>query len=295
MILLTQQQTNILSHLFSSKVVLQLAKGEGFSFLTKLLEEAKLTRSHTKAFATLGSFFDVVFQALNNSQARNEYIYKSAIAHKRLLGVHSLNTAILLNEFRAGVSKADAVVLNGTSTVYEIKSERDSLARLASQLTDYQKVFARTNVITSEKQVASVLAAVPEQVGVLCLTKRYQISTIREATEQPELLRSVSMFNSLRRNEAQIILENIGVDFPEVPNTLLHQELSKLFKELDPLQVHSEMVKVLKVTRSQAQLKDFIAAVPKSLQAAALSVPLKQAEQKNFLEVINKPLGLITN
>lgn len=295
MLNLSINQTNILSHLFSSKVVLQLAKGEGFSFLAQLLEEAKLTRSHTKAFATLGSFFDVVFQALNNSQARNEYIYKSAIAHKRLLGVHSLNTATLLNEFRADVSKADAVVLNGTSTVYEIKSERDSLARLASQLTDYQKVFARTNVITSKKQVSSVLAAVPEQVGVLCLTKRYQISTIREATEQPELLRSVSMFNSLRRNEAQIILENIGVDFPEVPNTLLHQELSKLFKELDPLQVHSEMVKVLKVTRSQAQLKDFIAAVPKSLQAAALSVPLKQAEQKNFLEVINKPLGLITN
>lgn len=268
---------------------MRLAKGENSAFIRSFLNEARITNEQKKRFQTIGSFFDVVFRALSTSEVRNEYIYKSALAHKRLLGVHALNTATMLNEFRVGRSKSDVVILNGTSTVYEIKSERDSLERLTSQLSDYQKVFYHTNVITSEKQVASVLAAVPENIGVLCLTKRYQISTVREAKERPELLSSDCMFDSLRRDESQAILQNIGVELPEVPNTQLYQAMSGLFAELDPMLVHSEMIKVLKRTRSQASLKSFIDELPRSIQAAALSTPMKQAEQQQLLDALNAP------
>ena len=74
--------------------------------------------------------FDSIFDRLTSKDYRHEFIYKSVIAHKILLGRHSLNTAVLLNEFRVGDCKADVVVINGTSNVYEIKSERDSLCRL---------------------------------------------------------------------------------------------------------------------------------------------------------------------
>lgn len=271
---------------------MRLAKGESSAFISSFLNEASITNEQKKRFQTIGSFFDVVFNALSTSEIRNEYIYKSALAHRRLLGVHSLNTATMLNEFRVGGSKADVVILNGTSTVYEIKSERDSLERLASQLSDYQKVFYHTNVITSEKQVASVLAAVPENIGVLCLTKRYQISTVREAKERPELLSSVCMFDSLRRDESQAVLQNIGVELPEVPNTQLYQAMSGLFAELDPMLVHSEMVKVLKRTRSQASLKSFVDELPRSIQVAALSTPMKQAEQQQLLDALNAPFHI---
>lgn len=271
---------------------MRLAKGENSAFIHSFLNEARITNEQKKRFQTIGSFFDVVFRTLSTSEVRNEYIYKSALAHKRLLGVHSLNTATMLNEFRVGRSKSDVVILNGTSTVYEIKSERDSLERLTSQLSDYQKVFYHTNVITSEKQVASVLAAVPENIGVLCLTKRYQISTVREAKERPELLSSVCMFGSLRRDESQAILKNIGIELPEVPNTQLYQALNALFAELEPMLVHSEMVKVLKRTRSQASLKSFVDELPRSIQAAALATPMKQAEQQQLLDALNAPFHI---
>src|SRR5699024_2853297 len=180
---MTRQQINVLSHLFSLGAIMRLAKGESSAFIRSFLNEARITNEQKKRFQTIVSFFDVVFNSLCISDIRNEYIYKSALAHDRLLGVHSLNTATMLNEFRVGGSKADVVILNGTSTVYEIKSDRYSLDRLASQLSNYQKVFYHTNVITSEKQVASVLAAVPEYIGVLCLTKRYQISYVREVKD----------------------------------------------------------------------------------------------------------------
>jgi len=289
---MTRQQINVLSHLFSLGAIMRLAKGESSAFIRSFLNEARITNEQKKRFQTIGSFFDVVFNALSTSEIRNEYIYKSALAHKRLLGVHSLNTATMLNEFRVGGSKADVVILNGTSTVYEIKSDRDSLERLASQLSNYQKVFYHTNVITSEKQVASVLAAVPENIGVLCLTKRYQISTVREAKERPELLSSVCMFDSLRRDESQAILQNIGIELPEVPNTQLYQALSALFTELDPMLVHSEMVKILKRTRSQGSLKSLVDELPRSIQAAALSTPMKQAEQQQLLDALNAPFHI---
>ena len=81
----------------------------------------------------------------------------------------------MLSEFRAGTCKADLVILNGTSTVYEIKSERDSLVRLSNQVKNYKRVFAMVNVITSEGFVKSVCTTVPDDVGVMCLSKRYHI------------------------------------------------------------------------------------------------------------------------
>jgi len=86
----------------------------------------------------------------------------------------------MLTEFRVGECKADLAILNGTSTVYEVKSERDSLSRLERQVAAYAKVFASVYVIAAETHVSAVIASVPKDVGVLCLNGRYQISPVRE-------------------------------------------------------------------------------------------------------------------
>src|SRR5258705_3315018 len=72
---------------------------------------------------------------------RNEYVYKNTIANNILLGRHSLNTATMLNEFKVASSIADIVIINGTSTVYEIKTELDSPEKLNKQIENYKKVF----------------------------------------------------------------------------------------------------------------------------------------------------------
>ena len=64
--------------------------------------------------------------------------------------------ATLLTELNVGKSKADLVVINGTTTVYEIKTELDSTARLEGQLSDYIQVFDRVNVITCESKVKNI-------------------------------------------------------------------------------------------------------------------------------------------
>ncbi len=100
--------------------------------------------------------FETAFSLLKREGSRHEYIYKSALTHKVLLGMHSLQTASMINGFRVGDCKADVVILNGTATVYEVKSKRDSLTRLERQIATYATMFAKVYVIAAEGRINAV-------------------------------------------------------------------------------------------------------------------------------------------
>lgn len=282
-------QLSALTRLFSATVYREMAKKARSGLFRRLLEQTDLIRK-VDPRKTVGDTFNSAFEILKIAGNRDEYIYRAAISHKVLLGTHSLQTASMLNEFRAGSCKADIVVLNGTATVYEIKSERDSLARLANQVENYKRVFAKVNVITSESHIAGVLETVPTDVGVMCLSKRYQISTVREAVDCPERICPVTVFQSLRTAEAIAILRAMAVTVPQVPNTERHAVMYNLFAALDPVELHIEMVRTLKRTRDLASLGELVSRMPKSLQAAALSVSVRRSDHSRLINAIETPL-----
>lgn len=263
---------------------------KGRSGLYRRLIEQTGFAEQACADATVGDTFDSAFEILKVAGHRDEYIYRAAISHKVLMGTHSLRTASLLSEFRAGSCKADLVILNGTATVYEIKSERDTLARLVNQIDNYKRVFAKVNVITSEGHVGGVLATVPEDVGVMCLSRRYRITTVREAVDCPERICPVTVFESLRAAEAAAILKALGVALPQVPNTQRHAAMRHLFSVLEPTALHIEMVRTLKRTRDLAPLGDLVDRLPTSLQAAALSVSVRRRDHSRLVDAVATPL-----
>ena len=110
---------------------------------------------------------------------------------------------------------------------------------------NYKRVFATVNVIASESHIDGVLAAIPDEVGVMCLSKRYSISVVRDALDQPERVSSQAIFKSLRSAEAAEILTAMGVSVPVVPNTQLHGAMRGLFAELKPAELHGQMVRNL--------------------------------------------------
>lgn len=256
---------------------------------TRLLKEIGLV-DQVGLNATVGETFDYAFNMLKVAGHRDEYIYRAALSQKVLLGTHSLRTASMLTEFRTGKCKADLVILNGTATVYEIKSERDSLVRLENQVANYKKVFAKVNVISSEDHINSIIKIIPEDVGLMCLTKRYQIKTIREAKNCPERICPSTVFESLRMSESIEILESLGVIVPNLPNTKMHVALKELFSKLDPATLHFEMLKTLKRTRDLAPLSDFVDSLPISLQTAALLVSVRRSDQTRIKDATETPL-----
>jgi hypothetical protein len=197
----------------------------------------------------------------------------------------------MLTEFRAGACKADLAILNGTATVYEIKSERDSLARLAHQVENYKKVFAKVYVIASEGHVRGVLNTVPTDVGVMMLASRYRITTVREASDRPDRICPATVFDSLRSAEAVAILKRLGIAVPDVPNTQRHAAMRAVFSQLDSTAVHKAMVTTLKRTRDLAPLNELVDHLPRSLHAAALSVQVRRADHSRIVEAISTPLN----
>ena len=283
------EQLTAIARLFSSSVIREMARKGKSPLFARLANQSQLLNS-LSASQCVYSLFDAAFSLLKREGYRHEYIYKAALTHKILLGKHSLQTASMLNEFRVGECKADLAILNGTATVYEVKSERDSLSRLERQVAAYATVFARVYVIAGENHVAAVMDSVPKDVGVLRLNGRHQISTLRDATDRLERTSPAAIFDSIRTLEARMILQSRGVSVPIVPNTELNSVLRNLFIKLEPREAHMGMVQVLKKTRNLLPLSDLVARLPSSLQTAALSVPLRKLDHTRFVAAVNTRL-----
>jgi hypothetical protein len=286
---LATEQLAAISRLFSSSVVQEMARKGRSPLFARLASQSRL-HSLLSPSACVSALFDAAFALLKREGYRHEYIYRAALTHKILLGVHSLQTASIMNEFRVGECKADVAILNGTATVYEIKSERDSLNRLERQIAAYSTVFAKVYVIAAEGHVRAVEKTVPDYVGIMQLNRRHRITTLREALDQPERTSPSSIFDSIRTAEARMILTSLGVTIPAVPNTRLHSVLREQFIKLDPVQAHAEMVRVLKRTRNLLPLSSLVDQLPRSLQTAALSVPLRKADHERLVMAVNSRL-----
>lgn len=283
-------QLSAMMRLFSSGVYREMANKGRSPLFSRLLGLTNVP-NRCPANATVADAFDSAFDVLKTAGLRNEYIYRAAITHKVLIGTHSLKTACMLNEFRVGACKADLVILNGTASAYEIKSERDSLARLTNQVQNYKKVFAKVYVITSEGHMSDVLDTVSDDVGVMILSSRYQISTVRDAEDRPDRICPVTVFESLRLAEAAALLKGLGVEIPDVPNTQRHMALRKRFEDLDPATVHKAMVKTLKRSRDLTPLSALIEQMPYSLYAAALSIQVRRADHDRIIKALSTPLN----
>lgn len=81
---------------------------------------------------------------------------------------HTEPSAAIFHEFslcrRAG--RADCAVVNGALWGYEIKSERDTLARLTQQVENYETVFDYCCIVAASRHIQKIRATVPRRWGI---------------------------------------------------------------------------------------------------------------------------------
>ncbi|WOD11147.1 sce7726 family protein [Pseudomonas sp. NyZ704] len=273
---------------FSAAVFHELLKSGRSAIFARLVKDQGLDIAHSTS--NVSQVFEYAFSLLKRKVYRNEYVYKTAIAQKVLLGAHSLKTASMIGEFRVGGNKADLVILNGTSKAYEIKSERDKLDRLAAQVVTYSQVFSSVEVLCAEKHLPDVLAVVPDFVGVSVLTDRFQISNFRKSIEEPGRTQPASILDAMTRREAVMVLKRLGIEAPDVPNTQMYAALKSIFESLPSEQIHKQMVHVLKNTRNLSRLVEAVDGLPASLTLYALTVPFGQRGRENLFSAMDTPV-----
>ena len=273
-----------IAKIFSSPIISELAKfGNSKSFLKIIDKSGFINRiSGTDSWQNV---FEKAYNYLLKNY-RSEYIYKNAIANKILLGRHSLNTSTLLSELRVGNCKADIAILNGTSSVYEIKSEYDSLDRLKDQIDSYIKFFDRIYIITHESHLDKIEPHLKTDIGLILLTSNYTLKTIKIAPSNKSNTKPNVIFDSLRKPEyCKIIKEEFNY-IPDVPNTRIYKESKKLFSTLTPTQAHDRMVAVLRNRNNSLSLRRFVEKVPKPLKLAALVTNLNSHQRTSFSNLL---------
>lgn len=234
----------------------------------------------------VGQVMQLCYERLRRSY-RAEYVYKNEIASKIVFAKHSPRTASLVSELRVGESILDLAVFNGTSTAYEIKTEYDSLARLPEQLAQYKTVFDRVYVVTHLAGVDAVLRAAPDSVGVMALTQRGSLTTLREAAPNAENINQVALFRTLRQGEfLNILSQTHGWDGTAVPRGLVHAQALALFQELSPVVAHRMAIAQLRKRTSEPDLVNFLGQLPPCLRALGLSESLSGLGKSRFLDLL---------
>lgn len=227
--------------------------------------------------ATLLVAAQAIFGLLSR-RYRADYVYRAAVANKLFLGRHSPATTALLSELRVWRSRADLVMLNGTSTVYEIKTELDNFDRLASQLSAYSRMFDRIYVVTHASQLHQLQASIPEHVGVIVLSESFTLQVAREASTNADNTHVPTILDALRRDELVEMTRILCGSVPQVGSVRLVESCSQALAGYPPRRVHDEMVTILKKRRIFT--RDDFRSVPRELVPAYLEsgVPAREWE-----------------
>lgn len=223
------------------------------------------------------------------NEYRCEYIYKNFITQKILLGRHSLNTSTLINEFRVGSSVADVVLINGKSTVYEIKTELDNPDRLQDQLADYQKAFPEIYLVVHHSGVDTYMEKLTgSHVGLIVLNRRNQLSVRKNAALNTQYLDITTMFKSLRKQEYSNIIKKAYGYVPDVPNMFYFKECLKLAKKLDAFEFNKLMGEELK--KRKPKEKEIVSSnsIPDYLRNICLAIDPNQKEYERLFNYLNQ-------
>ncbi len=242
---------------------------------------------------TYQDFFEDLYHSMLKNY-RNEFIYKNEITNKVLLGKHNLNTTTILNEFRIGKSIADLVMLNGTSIVYEIKTEYDSTERLLNQIQEYRKTFLNITIVTHysvvDKYESFLLKHNLDSIGLLVFSNRNTLTEKIKPIEDSSFLSIDYMFKCLRKGEyTQLVKEYYG-HTPNVPNTRLFKECLKLSQSINEIEFHNLMFSYLKKRTIKERKIVSSQKTPTFLKHISICSDFKKEEFEKLYSFLNKKL-----
>jgi hypothetical protein len=280
------------SSVFSNSVFNKIINDQDIEVIEK---KALKYQSHnlSNELHTYNDFFDHLYNSMLKSY-RSEFIYKNEIINKILLGKYSLNTATVLNEFRIGKSIADLVMLNGTSIVYEIKTEYDSPERLLSQIYEYRKSFMNVIVVThhsvADKYEDFLSKHDLRNIGLLVLTSRNTLTERIKPIEDSEFLDVSYMFKCLRKGEYSRLIKKYYGYIPDVPNTRLFKACLKLAQEIEKKDFHNLMFSYLKNRTINEKKVVSSREIPTFLKHISICSNFKKKDLEKINSFLNKNL-----
>lgn len=140
---------------------------------------------------------------------------------------------LIVNELELcqGATRVDLAVINGSINGYEIKSERDTLERLPTQQTAYNRALDTVTVVAARRHVDQVMAMVPIWWGITEAVERkgkVSLTPLRVSTQNPSL-DPIALTQLLWRDELLTALQDLGLaeGLQRSPRPILRGVLAK--------------------------------------------------------------------
>lgn len=274
-----------LSKFFTTSVLRDVAQKRNSSYINDTIRDSGL--QFGGQVNTFRQLFDFTY-AILGMRYRCEYVYKNSIANELLIKRHSLRESTLLSEFAIEECRADIVIVNGDATIYEIKTEYDSLARLTSQVPSYLRASPYVYVVAHRNHLPELQRTVPECVGIIMLNDNTTLTPYRNADYAPNLLDQGTIFDTLRRREYCNIIQQEFGEVPAVPNTRVYTECRALFAKLTPEVAYRHMVNALRLRNRAERFLQTVDGLPYSLKAACFQSSLTQSQWDDFRQSLEE-------
>lgn len=274
------------SRIFSSTQLQAIARGE-MSFVRQIALKLDL-HGETKQFLTVENVFESVFSRML-TEYRNEYVFKNHLIEKIFLKKYSKSDATLVTELRVGRCVADAVLVNGLSTCFEIKTEYDSLNRLSEQITAYKKLFDKIIVVSTESHMQNLLLQLPTDIGLNLLTNKGTMAVIRKPEDHSaDVIDTSALKTTLRLKELIALTKTLTTEKPPSSNIEIYEFCNNIIKDAEPSKVRHGFRKILKSCRKQDT--DLLSNIPQSLKNALVSYKFTTKELSGLISQLKTPL-----
>jgi type III secretion system FlhB-like substrate exporter len=153
-----------------------------------------------------------------------------------------------------GDGRADCAAVNGHLSGYEIKSDSDSLRRLPGQISQYDRIFEFSSVVTTKRHLLGVRRLLPRHWGILLAcdsSGSIEIRTLRQAkrNKAPD---ATAVLKLLWRNEVIKIAKEHAVVLSD-PRCLVSSLWADVLAQLPSQQIIDAVRGLLKLrNRSQS-------------------------------------------
>jgi hypothetical protein len=221
---------------------------------------------------------------------RCEYVYQNEIANQLLLKYHDDNSATLLKELYISQSIADIVIINGKSTVYEIKTELDNMDRLSGQISEYEQVFDDVYVATYYEAVETVKKIIPSYIGIVVLDNDGKLITDRPSIPGQIEFNSEMAARMLRQTELLSAYRKYIGCLPDVGTGYIGAVCRKWYIELDTNLSHDIFNECLKSRKPSDMQFDLI----KKLQPELKMLLFGRDVSKKYCSTISYKLNVFS-
>ncbi|MBY5645852.1 sce7726 family protein [Rhizobium ruizarguesonis] len=124
-------------------------------------------------------------------------------------------TAKMLEEFKMPRPSAriDVALVNGEMSGFEIKSDRDTLNRLAVQIPAFSRLFDRMSLVTTRKHLAEARTKIPSWWGIVVFRDdgSFEISRMSKRNRKIDV---AALLFALTKRELALVARAAGVAMP---------------------------------------------------------------------------------